>query len=152
LSDLEKRIQSDLVKSMKTRNEIKLSTLRMLKSEIQKAETTKGSSHELSDDDVMGLVQRCIKQRKEAAEQYVAGGAPERAERELVEADILNGYLPPQLSPEEIDSVIEDVAKQLCPEGPNDMGRLMGKVMPLVKGKADGSIVRKRVSGFLSKL
>lgn len=152
MSDLEKKIQSDLVKSMKARDEVRLSTLRMLKSEIQKVKTAKGSSHELSDEDISCLVQKSIKQRREAAEQYLAGGASDRADEELAEADILKEYLPQQLSSEELDAVIADVAGQLHPTGPGDMGRLMGKVMSLVKGKTDGFVVQKKVSDFLSKM
>ena len=152
MSDLEKKIQSDLVKSMKVRDEVRLSTLRMLKSEIQKVKTAKGSSHELADEDISCLVQRSIKQRREAAEQYLAGGASDRADEELAEADILKEYLLLQLSSEELDAVIADVADQLHSTGPGDMGRLMGKVMSLLKGKADGFVVQKKVSDFLSKM
>ena len=152
MSDLEKKIQSDLVESMKARDELRLSTLRMLKAEIQKAKTAKGSSHEISDEDILGLAQRSIKQRREAADQYLAGGARDRSERELQEVEILNQYLPLQLSTEEIDSIISKAADAVRPQGPKDMGILMGKVMPMVKGKADGNMVRKKVSDFLNKL
>lgn len=152
MSDLEKKIQSDLVDSMKARDELRLSTLRMLKSEIQKAKTAKGASSDLSDEDVVALVQRSIKQRREAAEQYLSGGASERAQQELDEADVLSVYLPEQLSPEELDSLIASVADEIHPKGPSDMGRLMGRIMPAVKGKADGGLVRQKVSDFLKNI
>ena len=152
MSDLEKQIQSDLVKSMKARDELSLSTLRMLKADIQKAKTAKGSSHEVSDEDILGLVQRSIKQRKEAADQYFAGGAIDRSERELQEVEVLNRYLPLQLSSVEIDVIISDAAEAVNAQGPKDMGVLMGKVMSVLKGRADGNMVRQKVSDFLLKL
>lgn len=152
MSDFEKKIQADLVESMKAKNELRLMTLRMLKAEIQKAKTAKGSSHELTDEDVLGLVQRSIKQRKEAADQYMAGGAEDRAARELLEVEVLSGYLPVQLTEEEIESIIRSAADEVNPSGPKDMGRLMGKVMPLVKGKAEGNIVRQKVSDYLQRI
>ena len=94
---LTERVAADLVAAMKERAELRLSVLRMLKAEFQRAQADKGRAAELTEDDAQMLVRRLIKQRKEAAEQYRAAGAAERAEAELAEAAVLEVYLPAQL-------------------------------------------------------
>ena len=171
-------ITHDLTQAMKAREEPKLSTLRMLKAELQKLQADKGKGAEITDeesepadqtpdeaepaaetlpddidmtddDDVHTVIRRLIKQRKDAAEQYRAGGAEDRAESELAEVKILEPYLPKQLSDEEIDAMISGSAKELGVSSPKDMGKLMKAVMSKAKGQADGSRVKERVNAFL---
>ena len=138
---------------MKTREVLKLSTLRMLKAEIQKALVSESRADmSISDEEVVSLVQRLIKQRKDAADQFSAAGARDRAEQELLEVDILKGYLPEQLSDEDLDRMIRSVCEEIMPAGIRDMGKVMGKVMPEVRGRADGNRVREKVSAFLSSI
>ena len=153
VSELFERIQADLVQAMKAKETLKLSALRMLKAEIQKAEAAEGrTGSPVSDEEVITLVQRLIKQRNDAAEQFSCGGAHERAQQEMQEVAILEEYLPRQLSDEELDRLIQTVCEDVMAVGIKDMGRVMGKVMPRVKGKAEGNRVRKRVSAFLNGL
>ena len=98
MSGLVDKIQSNLVTAMKNKDELTLSVLRMLKSSIQLAQVEKGKDNALTDDDVLVLVRRLIKQRTEAAEMYKNGGAADRAERELAEIKVLEAYQPAQLS------------------------------------------------------
>lgn len=142
-------ITHDLTQAMKAREEPKLSTLRMLKAELQKLQADKGKGVEITDEDVYAVIRRLIKQRKDAAEQYRAGGAEDRAESELAEVKILEPYLPKQLSDEEIDAMISESAKELGVSTPKDMGKLMKAVMSKAKGQADGSRVKERVNAFL---
>ncbi|MBQ9389777.1 MAG: GatB/YqeY domain-containing protein [Synergistaceae bacterium] len=142
-------ITHDLTQAMKAREEPKLSTLRMLKAELQKLQADKGKGAEITDEDVYAVIRRLIKQRKDAAEQYRAGGAEDRAESELAEVKILEPYLPKQLSDEEIDAMISGSAKELGVSSPKDMGKLMKAVMSKAKGQADGSRVKERVNAFL---
>ncbi len=142
-------ITRDLTQAMKAREEPKLSTLRMLKAELQKLQADKGKWVEITDEDVYAVIRRLIKQRKDAAEQYKAGGADDRAESELAEVKILEPYLPKQLSDEEIDAMISESAKELGVSSPKDMGKLMKAVMSKAKGQADGSRVKERVNAFL---
>ena len=144
-------ITHDLTQAMKAREEPKLSTLRMLKAELQKLQADKGKGVEITDDDVHGVIRRLIKQRKDAAEQYKAGGANDRAESELSEIAILEPYLPKQLGDDEIDALISEVAKEINASSPKDMGKLMKAVMSKAKGQADGSRVKERVNAFLNK-
>ncbi|MBQ3765017.1 MAG: GatB/YqeY domain-containing protein, partial [Synergistaceae bacterium] len=122
-------ITRDLTQAMKERSEPKLSTLRMLKAELQKLQADKGKSAEITDDDVYTVIKRLIKQRKDAAEQYRAGGAEDRAESELAEMKVLEAYLPKQLSDEEIDAIISESAKEIGVTSVKDMGKLMKSVM-----------------------
>ena len=144
-------ITHDLTQAMKAREEPKLSTLRMLKAELQKLQADKGKGVEITNDDVHGVIRRLIKQRKDAAEQYKAGGANDRAESELSEIAILEPYLPKQLGDDEIDALISEVAKEINASSPKDMGKLMKAVMSKAKGQADGSRVKERVNAFLNK-
>lgn len=152
MSDLAVRVQSDLVAAMKNKDELKLSVLRMLKSSIQLMQVEKGKDKELTDEDVLVLVRRLIKQRVEAAEMYKSGGANDRAERELAEAKVLDAYQPAQMSDEEIAQVVAKIAAEAGAKGPKDMGKVMGKVMAAVKGQADGNRVKAAVQQHLASL
>ena len=144
-------ITHDLTQAMKERSEPKLSTLRMLKAELQKLQADKGKGVEITDEDVHAVIRRLIKQRKDAAEQYVSGGANDRAESELAEIKILEPYLPRQLSDEALDEMISESAKEINASSPKDMGKLMKAVMSKAKGLADGSRVKEKVNAFLNK-
>ena len=152
MSDSAGKIQSDLVASMKNKDELKLSVLRMLKSAMQLAQVEKGKENALTDDDVLVLVRRLIKQRVEAAEMYKSGGAADRAERELAEAQVLEIYQPAQLSDEDILKIVAKVAEETGAAGPKDMGKMMGKTMAAVKGQADGNRVKSAVQHYLNQL
>ena len=146
------QIQSDLVQAMKDKDDVKLAVLRMLKSAVQVAQVEKGKDAEFTDDDVLLIVRRLIKQRNEAAELYKSGGAADRAERELAEAKILEIYQPAQLKDEELEKLVAEAAQSVGASGPKDMGRVMGKAMAAVKGQADGNRVRQAVQKYLSSL
>lgn len=152
MSDLVQKIQNDLVAAMKNRDELKLSVLRMLKSAIQLAQVEKGKDSPLADNDVHVLVRRLIKQRHEAAEMYKAGGAADRAERELSEAKILDEYQPAQLSDEDLEGIVARIAAETGASGPKDMGKVMGRTMAAVEGRADGNRVKSQVQKYLSEL
>ena len=133
MSNLVTQIQNDMIAAMKSRDELKLSVLRMLKSAIQLAQIEKGKDTPLTDDDVLVLVRRLIKQRIEAAEMYKAGGVADRADSELAEAKILEVYQPAQLSDE-------------------DLAKIVAKVIAAAKGQADGNRVKAEVQKYLSSL
>ena len=144
-------ITRDLTQAMKAREEPRLSTLRMLKAELQKLQADKGKSYEITDADVQAVIKRLIKQRKDAAEQYASGGAADRAEAELSEVKVLEPYLPKQLSDEELDSMIGEAAEEISASSVKDMGKLMKAVMSKAKGLADGARVKERVTAFLNR-
>jgi uncharacterized protein YqeY len=143
------RIQKEMVAAMKSRDERTLSVLRMLKTSIQLASTEKGRESDLTDEDILTLVRRGVKQREEAAELYKAGGAEDRAQNELAEARILVSYLPAQLDDTALGDIISGVISSLGASGPKDMGRVMGRAMQEVSGRADGRRVKEAVGKFL---
>ena len=152
MSDLLLRIQNDLVDAMKKRDDLRLSVLRMLKSAAQMAQIEKGKDIPLTDDEVIVLVRRLIKQRNEAAEMYRSGGAPDRAQTELDEIKVLDSYQPEQLPEEEIIRIVAEISSQVGASGPKDMGKVMGKAMAEVKGRADGGKVKDLVLKHLSSM
>jgi len=150
MSDLELKIQNDLVNAMKKRDELRLSVLRMLKSAIQMAQIEKGRDLPLTDDEVLVIVRRLIKQRNEAAEMYRSGGAHDRAETELEEVKVLDSYQPEQLSDEEIVKIVTEISTQVEASGLKDMGKVMGKTVAAVKGRAEGGRIKELVLKHLS--
>jgi uncharacterized protein YqeY len=138
---LKDQIQSDLKTAMIAKNEEGLSTIRMLKSALQYFEIQKGGAgYEATDEDVIEVVGREIKKRKEAIEMYEKGGRAELAEKESRELELLKGYLPQQLSEEEIRDIVKNAISQTGASSIQEMGKVMGAIMPLTKGKADGQV------------
>lgn len=143
------QIQTDLKNAQLNRDEVKVSTLRLLLSEVKNKEISKGEP--LSDEDVIAVVQRESKRRKEAAEGFRAGGREEAALKEETELKILESYLPSQLSNEELTKLVQESINELGATGMADMGKVMGVVMGKVSGRADGvavsALVKERLSG-----
>ncbi|MDL2297725.1 GatB/YqeY domain-containing protein [Synergistaceae bacterium OttesenSCG-928-D05] len=152
MSTLMQQIQDDLVKAMKNKEEVRLSVLRMLKASMQMMQVEKGKDSTLTDDEVMVLLRRLIKQRNEAAEMYKNGGAEDRAQNELDEAKILEAYLPAQLSDVQLREIVANVAKEVGAQSVRDMGKVMGKAMSAVAGQADGNRVKAIVQDHLNSL
>ncbi len=128
---------------------LRLSTLRLLLSEIKNAEIAKHEA--LSDDEVLTIVQRQVKRRNESIEQYEKGGRQDLVDKETKEKRFLEAYLPEQLSEEEIRAIVVEAVEQTGAASPRDTGRVMGVVMPKVKGKADGKLVSQAVQEVLEE-
>ena len=148
---LVEQVAADLMDAMKARDDAKLSALRMLKAEFQKLQADKGVGVKIADEDAQAVIRRLIKQRKEAAEQFKAGGALDRAEAELSDIKFLEPYLPAQLDDAELDKLIEAAAAEVGASSVKDMGKLMKAVMSKTAGRADGGRVKNRVTAFLNK-
>lgn len=138
MNSLKSQIQSDMLSAMKTKDQVKLSALRMLKAAILKYEVS-GIRKEADDSEVITIIKKEIKQRSDAAEQFRLGNRPELAQTEEQEIKILQIYLPQQMNEEQIETVVNEIVK----EGLTDFGKAMGAVMAKLKGKADGALVRK---------
>lgn len=149
MSVLTERVSADLKLALKERRELELSVCRMLKAEIQKFQADKGVSYEITDDDVISLMGRLVKQRKEAAEQFAAGGAQDRADSELAEVKVLEKYLPAQLSAEDVERIVRETVAEIGASSPKEMGKVMKAVMPKLKGQADGKLVKNVVMRVL---
>ncbi|KKR25844.1 MAG: hypothetical protein UT58_C0032G0005 [Microgenomates group bacterium GW2011_GWC1_39_7b] len=145
------KIQSDLKEAQLKQEQLKVSTLRLLLSEIRYAEIQKrqGERSELSDDEIILVVQREVKKRKEAAAGFKQGGRIEAADKEENEAKILEEYLPQQLSDEELTKLVEQAITDTGAASISEMGKVIGLVMGQVKGRSDGArisaLVQQRV-------
>ena len=146
---LKNQIQEDLFTSMKAKDEVRVSALRMLKAAILKFEVATGERKEASDSDILGLIQKEIKQRQDSIEQFQKGNRFDMAEREEKEMAVLKAYMPPQLTEEEVLQLAKAAVEQSGAKGKGEIGKVMALLMPQVKGKADGSMVNKIVSQLL---
>tara|TARA_Y100000996_G_scaffold161218_1_gene124829 strand:- start:199 stop:654 length:456 start_codon:yes stop_codon:yes gene_type:complete len=139
----------DAVKiSMKSRDKETTSTLRMAISELKKEEIDK--KIELEDEQVIQILQRMIKQRKDSYTQFSDAGRDELAEKEQNEINILSDFLPEQLSEEELAVIVEQVIKETDADGPQDMGKVMGSLKQRIQGNADMGLVSKIVKDNLT--
>jgi uncharacterized protein YqeY len=145
-SSLKQKITAELLVAMKSGEELKRDVLRMLDAMIKNTEIEKLKKAEgLSDSEVQEVIGRAVKQRKEAAAQYVQGQRPELAEKENKEIEILLEYLPKQMSEEEVRKIVEEIIAQVGATSKADIGKVMGPVMGKLKGLADGNLVKKIV-------
>lgn len=147
--NLKEQIIEDLKTAMKEKNQEALSTLRMLQSAIKNEEID--TKKDLDDSEIGKIVKKETKKRKDAIEQYEKGGRQELADKEKSEIEILKKYMPEELSEESIKKIVEETILSMKAEGPQDMGKVMGVVMPKLDGKADGQIVSKIVKESLNK-
>jgi len=135
--------------AMREGDRLKVSVLRLLRSAIEYEE--KARRKELDDDGVVEIVSRQINQRNDSIEQFRKGNREDLAEKEEAETVILKTYMPPQLSREELTGLAKEVIAQVGAQGPQDKGKVMGRLMPQVKGKAQGSEVNQVVTDLLSQ-
>jgi uncharacterized protein len=147
MSALKDRLRSDLTASIKAREEVRSSTLRMVLSAITNAEVAGKQARELSDDDIVGVLSTEAKKRREAAGAFEDGGRPEMAERERAEAAVIADYLPEPLSDADIQEMVAEAIAQTGAggDGIRAMGKVMGVVQPQVRGRADGGVVAAEV-------
>ena len=144
------KLLNDLVTAMKNQDKETLSVLRMVKGAIQLEEIN--LKHELTDDEFIGVVGKQIKTRKESVVEFEKAGRTDLVDQTNKEIEILNKYMPEQLSEEEILKVIDEVFEEVKPESKKDMGKIMGIVNPKLKGKADMSFVSKTIQEKLANL
>jgi uncharacterized protein YqeY len=147
MSTLKDRLRTDLTTAMKTRDEVRSSTLRMVLTAITNAEVAGKEQRTLTDDDIVGVLSTEAKKRREAATAFEEGGRAEMAAKEKAEAAVIADYLPEQLTAEEIAGIVAAAVEQVgaSGEGMKAMGRVMGVVQPQVKGRADGGAVAAEV-------
>lgn len=143
MAEIQQRIDVDVRSAMKAGDRVRVSTLRMLSSELKNRRIELG--RDLTVEDEMEILTRAAKQRKESEDQYRAGARPELADREAVEAGIVREYLPEPIEAGELDRLIDAAVAETGATGPRDMGAVMGRLMPQVKGRAEGGEVSRRV-------
>ena len=147
---LKARLRSDLTTSMKERDELRSATLRMALTAITNEEVAGDVARELSDDEVITVLGREAKKRREAAEAFAGAGRAEQAERERAEGRVLAGYLPAPLTDEELGDLVAAAVAETGAQGPKAMGSVMKVLTPRIAGRADGSRVAAAVKAALS--
>lgn len=140
---LSEKINNDLKEAMKSKDSFKLSVIRMVKGAMQLEKPN--PREELTDDDVIAVISKQIKMRNDAVKEFESAGRDDLAEQNRREIEILNTYMPKQLSTEELTEIIDKVFNEVKPTSQKDMGLIMKNISPLVKGKADMSLVNKLV-------
>ena len=142
------KIINDIKEAMKSQDKEKLAVLRMVKGAMQLEEINK--KQELNDEDVIAVISKQIKTRKESIVEFEKGNRADLIEKTQAEIKILEEYMPEQLSEEEVNKIIEEAIEQVNPQAPSDMGKIMGIVTPKLKGRADMSSVSKIVKEKIS--
>jgi uncharacterized protein len=146
---LQQQITEDLKKAIRSKEEIRVSCLRLLKASIKNKQVEKG--RDLSDEEVIGLISSAIKKGKEAIEAFRKGKREDLATKEESEIRILQEYLPRQLGTEEIEKIVREVVSQLGASGPKDLGKVMKEAVARMAGRADGKTVNEIARNVLSK-
>ncbi len=139
-------LKDELKKAMLAKDMAKTSTLRMVISALGYYEINKGgANYEATPEDVEAVLQKEVKQRRDSIEQFKAGGRDDLVAKETAELDMLSEYLSQQMSEEEIRNIVTQTIQETGSSSMQDMGKIMGALMPKVKGKADGNLVNKIV-------
>lgn len=147
---MENRIQKDLVVAMKAKDTVRLASLRSIKTAITMAKTSPNAPETLTDSDIQKIIQKLVKQRKDSAEQYIAAGRQELADNELAEMEVMNEYLPKQLTEDEIEAEVKKVIEETGASSMKEMGKVMGIANKKLSGQADGKIISAIVKRLLS--
>ena len=148
---LEQTINNDIKSAMLAKNEVALRSLRAVKAAILLAKTAEGAKETLGDEEEIKILQKLVKQRKDSLEIFEKQNRPELAQKEKEEIDVIEKYLPAQLSPEELKGIIEKIIADTGASSPADMGKVMGVATKQLSGKADGKAISAIVKELLVK-
>ena len=151
MTELKERLRADLNAAMRARDQVRMRTLRMALTSITNEEVAGATARDLSDDEIVKVLTREARKRREAAEAFAAAGRDEQAAAERAEGEVLAGYLPAQLSDDELAALVAAAIAETGASGLPGMGLVMKTVTPRVAGRADGARVaaevRRRLSG-----
>lgn len=145
MGDLKERLHADMTTAMKSRDALRLATLRMVLTAIKSDEVAGKSARDLSDDEVLGVLSREAKKRREAAEAFDQAGRLELAERERAEGEVIAAYLPAQLSDEEVRDIVSAAIAENGATDPRAMGQVMKVATAHIAGRAEGGRVAAEV-------
>ena len=148
---IKEQLRLDLTEAIRGRNEVVSGTIRMVLSAITNEEVSGKEARVLSDDEVITVLSREAKKRREASEAFDAAGRADKAALEKAEGEVIAKYLPAQLTADDIKTMIANAIASTGAAGPSDMGKVMGAIKPLIAGKADGSVVSSLVKEALNK-
>ncbi|MDX1438320.1 MAG: GatB/YqeY domain-containing protein [Rubricoccaceae bacterium] len=144
---LKAKLQDDLKEAMRSKDKTRLAAIRMLRAAVLERE--KSGEGEVAEEDIIAIVQKQAKQRRDAIEQFEAAGRDDLAKQETQELAVIKQYLPPQMTDEELSSAVREIVTRTGAEGMKDMGRVMGQAMQQLRGKADGRRVKEAVEAVL---
>ena len=151
MAELKERLRADLNAAMRARDQVRMRTLRMALTSITNEEVAGAAARDLTDDEVLKVLTREARKRREAAEAFSAAGRSDQAAAERAEGDVLAGYLPAQLSDDELAALVDAAIAETGASGMASMGQVMKTVTPRIAGRADGARVaaevRRRLSG-----
>lgn len=146
---LSDQMMADLKDAMRNHQEIRLSTIRMARAAIINEQIEK--RRPLEEAEVLSVLVRQVKQRRESIEEFGKGNRPDLVAKEQAEMEVLLGYMPQQMTREEIEQRARATVQQVGATGPNDFGKVMSKLAPELKGRADGKLISEVVRGLLQK-
>jgi uncharacterized protein YqeY len=147
---LTEKISADLKEAMKSKDKVALEAIRAAKTAFTIARTNKGADAVLTEDEELKIVQKLVKQRKDSAAVYAEQNRDELADKEKLEAEVLEKYLPEKMSEEELISKLKEIINQVGASTPADMGKVMGIASKSLAGKADGKMIAGKVRELLS--
>ena len=151
MSSLKDRLRSDLTDAIRSRDQVRAGTLRMVLTSVTTEEVAGTQSRELSDDDILRVVAKEAKKRREASTAYTGAGRPELAAREDAELAVIETYLPAQLTDDEIEALVTEAVEETGATGMPQMGQVMKAVQPRIAGRADGGRVAAAVRKVLAE-
>ena len=149
--DLFDQISEDIKSAMKARDKVALETLRNIKKNFLEAKTAPGANDTLNDPDALKILQKMVKQGKDAAEIYIQQKREDLAGEELAQVDVIERYLPKQISSEELETAVKEIITQVGAVGMKDMGKVMGMASKALAGKAEGKAISDAVKKLLNK-
>jgi uncharacterized protein YqeY len=147
---IKEQLQSDLTEAIRSRNEIVSGTIRMVLTSIRNEEVSGKEERTLADAEIITVLTREAKKRREAAEAFADAGRADKAELEKAEGEVIAKYLPAQMSEDDVKNLVAAAIAQSGAAGPGDMGKVMGILKPQVAGKADGGLVSGLVKAALA--
>ena len=146
---LEDQLNNDIKEAMKAKARVRLEALRGIKKEIIEAKTAKGAGDEVSDDDIIRIIQKMVKQRKDAAELFKSQNREDLAEKEMEEIEAIKDYLPAQLSKEELETAVKAIIEKVGATSMKEMGKVMGMASKELAGRAEGKEISAMVKVLL---
>lgn len=146
------QVNEDMKAAMRAKDKVALAAIRNMKKLFLEAKTAPGSNDELSDEAAQKIVQKLVKQGKDAAAVFVEQDRQDLADDELAQVEVLSRYMPKQLTAEELDAAVREIVASVGAEGPKDMGKVMGAASKQLAGKAEGRAISEKVKEVLAAL
>lgn len=143
------KVSEDIKNAMKAKDKVALETLRNVKKFFIEAKTAPGANDTLADGEAVKIIQKLVKQGKDAAEIYVGQGRQDLADAELAQVAVMEKYLPKQMTPEELEAALKQIIAEVGAEGPKDMGKVMGVASKKLAGLAEGRTISAKVKELL---